>query len=276
MTARDEFDKLAVLRPRLSERAQRLLSMVECAAELPPIINRPYLVKGWLDRGSLAVLYGDANAGKSFLAIDLAHHIHEGRRWAGNRVEAGPVLYIAAEGGALFQNRLAARKAKFHVLRHQIALAGRNHDAGALAQAVNALAAEHGDYRLVIVDTMARAMGGADENTAPDIGALITACGHIQQQTGAAVLLVHHSGHANKERARGHSSLRGAVDTELQVTVEDDGWRTVKATKQRDWPAGAELRFKLAQVQFPEKDRDGDPVTSCIVQHEIREGALNL
>ena len=275
MSARDPFEGLVPLRPPMTDRAKQLLGMVEKADDLAPILDREYLVKGWLDRGALAVLYGDANAGKSFLAIDLAHHIHEGRRWGGARVEAGPVLYVAAEGGSLFQNRLAARRARFHVLRHQIALAGRQSDAGHLAKAVNALATEAGPFRLVIVDTMARVMAGTDENTAADIGALVTACQHIQTATGAAVLLVHHSGKDAARGARGHSALRAAVDTELAVTVEDDGWRSLRATKQRDWPGGKELRFKLAEVQLG-RDGDGDPVTSCVVQHEVREGRLNL
>lgn len=275
MTASDPFANLAPMRPRLTDRAAHILGMVERADTLAPVLDRDYLVKGWLDRGALAVLYGDANAGKSFLAIDLAHHVHEGRRWCGNRVEPGPVLYVAAEGGGLFQNRLAARRARFHVLRHQIALAGRNTDAPALAQAVNALAAQVGPFKLVIIDTLARAMGGGDENTAPDIGALVAACGHVQKATGAAVLLIHHSGKDVARGARGHSALRAAVDTELCLTVEDDGWRILRATKQRDWPGGKELRFKLAEVQLG-KDGDGDPVTSCVVQPEIVGGALNL
>lgn len=275
MNTRDEWAGLAPMRPPLTGRAKVILGMVERAEALAPVLDRDYLVKGWLDRGALAVLYGDANAGKSFLAIDLAHHIHEGRRWGGCRVEPGPVLYIAAEGGTLFQNRLSARRARFHVLRHQIALAGRASDHAPLAQAVNALAVDSGPFRLIVVDTLARAMGGADENTAPDIGALVAACGHLQAQTGAAVLLVHHSGKDVARGARGHSALRAAVDTELCVTVEDDGWRTLRATKQRDWPGGKELRFKLSEVVLG-KDSDGDPVTSCVVQHEIREGSLNI
>jgi hypothetical protein len=274
MTA-DPFNNLAPMRPRLTDRGAAILGMIERADELSPVLDRDYIIKGWLDAGALAVLYGDANAGKSFVGVDIAHHVHEGRRWGGNRVAPGPVLYVAAEGGGLFQNRLAARGARFHVLRHQIALAGRNPDAAPLAQAVNAIAVEAGPFRLIIVDTLARAMGGGDENAAPDIGALVAACGHVQKATGAAVLLIHHSGKDATRGARGHSALRAAVDTELCLTVGDDGWRVLSATKQRDWPGGKELRFKLAEVQLG-KDGDGDPVTSCIVQHENREGALNL
>jgi putative DNA primase/helicase len=34
-------------------------------------------------------------------------------------------------------------------------------------------------------------------------------------ELGAAVLLVHHSGHGDKDRARGSSAIRAAVDVEL-------------------------------------------------------------
>jgi RecA-family ATPase len=272
--ARDASDNLVPLKPRLSTRATRLLGMVEAANDLEPVLERDYLVKGWIDRGTLTVLYGDANAGKSFAAIDLAHCVREGIAWGGYKVSPGPVLYIAAEGGAVFQNRLAARKARFLVMRHQIALTGRNPDAPPLAEAVRHLAEIEGEpFRLVIVDTLARAMGGGDENTAPDIAALVNGCGVIQHQTGAAVLLVHHSGKDAARGARGHSALRAAVDTELCVTVEDDGWRTIKATKQRDWPGGKDMRFKLSEVTLG-RDRDGDAVTSCVVQHEVKGGRL--
>jgi len=75
----DAFDNLRRMPPPpLPERAQRLLGRVEFAHELRPVLNRDYIVKGWLDRGALSVVYGEANAGKSFWAIDLAHHVQQG------------------------------------------------------------------------------------------------------------------------------------------------------------------------------------------------------
>ncbi len=96
------------LRPKLSQTAQRLLDSVRFAGEAQPVLDHDYVVKGWLNRDSVSVVYGEANVGKSFWALDLAHHVQQGRAWAGYRVTAGPVLYIAAEGGTLFTNRLAA------------------------------------------------------------------------------------------------------------------------------------------------------------------------
>ncbi|MFN6976548.1 MAG: AAA family ATPase [Gemmobacter sp.] len=253
-----------------------MLRRIEFAHEVRPIIDRGYVVKGVLDRDAVSVLYGDANAGKSFLALDIAHHVHEGAAWAGCRVRAGGALYIAAEGGAMFANRLAARKARLHVLRGSVRLAGKNPDALPLADAMKRLQDTQGfEYRLIVLDTLARVMGAADENAADGIADLLRQVDVLRHTTAAHVLVVHHSGKDVTRGARGHSSLRAAVDTELRVTVADDGWRTIEATKQRDMAADFSRRFKLRVVELG-RDADGDPVTSCIVEHEPMEAPRML
>jgi RecA-family ATPase len=263
----DPYDNVSPIKRPLSDRADRLLKRIEFASDLMPVIDRDYVVKGWLDRGATGVMYGAANTGKSFLAIDLAHHVFEGRPWAGCRVQQGPVLYCAAEGGAMFANRLAARKARFAVLPGQLTLTGRNADTQALAETVAHLATVHGPFQLIVLDTMARVMGAADENAAPDIAQLVAACDHLRARTGAAVLLIHHSGKDAERGARGHSALRAAIDTEIQLSTGEAGARMARATKQRDLPTGAECEFTLELITLG-MDRDGDPVTSCIVKHK--------
>lgn len=262
----DTFDNLHPLRRKLSARAELIKSRIEFADEIKPVLDRPYLVKGWLDRGAVSVCYGAANTGKSFWAIDLAHHVFMGERWAGHRVAQGNVLYIAAEGGALFANRLAARKARFAVLRGNAVLAGRQSEAGPLAEALESMAGVNGDYHLIVVDTLSRVMGGGDENTAPDVAALMHGIDQLADRTGAHVMLIHHSGKDAGKGARGHSSLRAAVDTEIELTADGER-RIARATKQRDMAGGAEMAFTLKQVELG-RDSDGDPVTTCIVEHE--------
>jgi len=266
MSAPDPLDELRPEYPKRSARGELLLRRVRLADELPPVLDRPYLIKGWLDRGAISVVYGAPNSGKSFWAVDVAHAVHSGENWAGHRVEQGAVLYCAAEGGALFANRLAARKARFAVLPGALALAGRNNDAVALAEAVEALSETHGPFHLIVVDTMARAMAGADENAAADIAGLLHNLAQIVDRTGAHLMLIHHSGKDAARGARGHSSLRAAVDTEIEIAV-DGALRVARTTKQRDMAGGAELPFRLEQVTLG-RDADGDPVTSCIVKHE--------
>jgi len=259
---------------RLPDRAARLVQSVEFAHELRPVLDHEYIVKSWFTRNSVSVVYGDANVGKSFWAIDVGHAVHQGHTWSGCRTSPGPVLYVAAEGGDLFNNRLAAVGARFMVLRSPVTMAGRNSDAQALAQAIGHLAEAHGPFALIIFDTLARVMGGADENAAADIGTLMRGVDLIRGQSGAHVMLIHHSGKDTAKGARGHSSLRAAVDTEVELTKDKDtGQRTARATKQRDLPAGAEDRFDLDVVSLG-VDRDGDPVTSCRIKRQVNERRL--
>jgi len=250
---------------RLSDRANRLLGAIEFAGEIKPVLDRDYLVKGWLDRGAVSVVYGEANVGKSFWAIDLAHHVNRGEWWNGCKVRGGQVLYVAAEGGAMLSNRLAARQARFCVLRQPVQLKRQNGDAGNLAAAAGKVAEMHGPFSLIIFDTLARVMGGADENAAQDIEGLMGQADILRAHTGAHVMFIHHSGKDVARGARGHSSLRAAVDTEIELTKGESGLRMARATKQRDFAAGAEQEFDLEEVVLG-KDQDGDVVSSCIIK----------
>jgi hypothetical protein len=71
------------------------------AFTLGTLITRPprtFLVDGILPETSLGVLYGLPGSGKTFLALDLAFSIANGRPWLGHSVQQGGVVYIAAEG----------------------------------------------------------------------------------------------------------------------------------------------------------------------------------
>lgn len=269
MSAEDWTEgRIVPLPRRMTPAGQKMLERIEPAGDLRPVTDRDYVVKGWLDRDAVSVLYGDANAGKSFLAIDLAHHVSTGQDWGGNRVRQGAVLYIAAEGGQMFANRLVARGARFWVLRGPLTLAGRNPEAPSLAEAVRNIAETGGPFSLIVIDTMARVMGAADENAAADISVLMRSVDHIRDQTGAHVMLVHHTGKDAARGARGHSSLRAAVDTEIEVSKDSEtGRRRARTTKQRDLPGGAEIEFDLDVIKVG-TDSDGDQVTSCIIKHK--------
>lgn len=253
-------------RRALSARAQALLDASDPAGGLSAQLARPYLVKGWLDRGGVSVLYGPSNTGKSFLALDIAHHVAKGEGWGGRRVNRGNVLYVAAEGGATFDNRVAAlEEPRFWVLRAGLSLVGPLADAEALAEMIGRLTETHGAYDLIVLDTLARVMGAADENAAPDIAALVASLDALRAATGAHVMLVHHSGKDLSRGARGHSSLRAAIDTEIVLARDEEaGEVTATVEKQRDGPTGARFAFRLRQVELGE-DQDGDPVTTCRV-----------
>ena len=166
----------------------------------------------------------------------------------------------------MFRNRLTAAKARFMVLAGPLTLAGRNAEAAPLTEVLLHLSEIHGPFGLIVIDTLARVMGGADENAAADIAGLMRSTDLLRDRTGAHVMVIHHSGKDATRGARGHSSLRAAIDTELELTKGEGTERLLKATKQRDMAAGVEHVFELRQVELG-KDQDGDAVTSCIVKH---------
>jgi hypothetical protein len=226
------------------------------------VAARPYLVKGLLDRGAFSVWYGKPKAGKSFVVLDLALHIASGRPWRGHRVTAGRVLYLSVEGGLGITNRLVAAQRKFgdaplpfHVLPVPLDLLGGDGDR--LLDFVKA--ANPGTFDLIVLDTLSRAMPGADESASVAMTALIGVLDRIRAETGAHILAVHHCG-LSRTGARGHSSLPGAYD--LGVEIEAGA---IRVTENREGPGGSSWSFALDVVELG-TDADGDPITSCIVR----------
>lgn len=259
-------------------RAGELKSKMLPLSSIKPVLKSRYLVKGWLDRGTFSVVFGDSNVGKTFFALDIAMHVVATTDWHGNRVSsaeksAGRVVYIAGEGGSGIKNRIEAIRRERPDLMQQIKegeqfvllptvldLCGEG-DAEALASAIEDVI---GSAILVVIDTLARAFGGGDENTAKDMGAFIRNVDYLRSQTLGHVMVVHHSGKDASKGARGSGSLRAATDTEIELT-QSGGVILAETKKQRDMPSGAVFAYTLKSVVLG-LDEDGDEVTSAVVE----------
>ncbi len=234
-------------------------------------------VEGMLTEGGASVVYGPSNCGKSFWVLDLSASIATATPFRGNiEVDRGAVIYVALEGSHGARNRIEALKragrlpagAPLFLCFAPVSLLKRKH-AAKLAASVRLAAEKSGmPCRLVILDTLARAMAGGDENRGQDMGAAVKTMDAIRAATGAHVLLVHHCGKNEALGARGHSSLRAAVDTEIEISrPEGQLVSTVLVTKQRDLSPGEPMPFSLKVVTLG-IGRRGKPITSCVVHHE--------
>lgn len=224
----------------------------------------PPLVQGLLDQGAMSVLYGDSNTGKTFVAMDMGFQIAAGQTWAGCNVERTAVVYVAGEGSRGAVMRLRALHSRhptadadfgFHLLSQSVDLRTPGEDLRLFIDAVRALGQPVG---LIIFDTLSRAMAGGDENSSADMGALVKHCDAIRAATGAHVMFVHHTGKDASKGARGHSLLRAATDTEIEVRP---GQITVE--KQRDMDGNWSRSFHLEPAVLG-IDRSGQPVSSCV------------
>ena len=235
-----------------------------------------YIIKGVLDQGAMSVVYGPSNSGKTFFALDMAFNVAIGAQWRGRRVKPCAVLYLAAEGGRGVSNRLAALKATTGVCDVPLALkrAGLDllHDQADLQHicdlAAHVMSLRQGLPLLIVIDTLSRVMAGGDENSAADMTALIRNIDAIREATKAHICLVHHTGKDTARGARGHSSLRAATDTEIEVQADGET-RAAFVSKQRDNPGGETFPFTLKSVALG-VDQDGDEVNSCVV--EVADG----
>jgi len=231
-------------------------------------------VEGFLGNGQFSIIYGESNCGKTFFATDLAFHIAMGKRWRNRRVDQGGVVYIALEGSFGLENRIAAfmkeypeesRGMPFAFITTQINFLDPIGKLPSLVNTINNVSQQIGGVKLVVVDTLARAISGGDENSGQDMGLLVTHADMIRAATGAHVCFVHHSGKDRLKGARGHSSLRAAVDTEVEVSRFDGAdYSTVKTVKQRDMEMGEEMFFGLKSVSIA-VNRHNEEVKSCVV-----------
>lgn len=241
--------------------------------QIAPSLDATDFVQGLLNEQSSIVVYGESNSGKTFWTTDLALHVAAGKEWNGRRVEQGGVIYCVLEGGFGFRNRVHAwrqhhreeEEIPFIAIPAGLNLLDPEADTPRLIEAINAAAEDFaGPVKLVIIDTLSRALAGGNENAPDDMGALVTNMDAIRAATGAAVLFVHHSGKDAARGARGHSLLRAAIDTEIEVTVSGDETRKAEVVKQRELPKGQAFGFRLEVIELG-RNRHAEPVTSCIV-----------
>lgn len=261
-----EFDDLSGLNPA-PEKKDAVLTTRFPVLDTGAFMQRPatsYFIKGVLPRADLVVMYGASTAGKSFMALDLAAAIDRGVDWREMRTKQARVVYICAEGAGGFRNRIKAYQRQYACkLSLGVIEVAPNfllkEDVLDVARAIKAW----GGADLIVVDTWAQVLPGANENSGEDIGRALGHCKGLNRALGATVMLVHHSGKDETKGARGWSGLKAAADAELEI-MRDGEYRTMTITKLKDGADGRIFPFEL-QVIPVDIDEDGDEVTSCFV-----------
>lgn len=235
-----------------------------------------FLIDGWLTDNERSVIGGPSRSGKSFLAIHAAMCVARGVDFFDMAVKRGGVIYQAGEGARGVKRRLRAYRQHFKVaadediplvfLGSKVDLYSREGDTQPLIDEIKAWSLTMSvPLRLVVIDTLATATAGADENSGKDMGVVLANIARISEETGAHVMLVHHM-NADGKKLRGHTSVFANVDQVITVVCEEPTKiRTATLSKQKDDEDGLKLIFSLLSVKLGFNERTQRDITSCVV-----------
>ena len=201
--------------------------------DMPPV--KPELIEGILRKGHKMMVASSSKAGKTFLLVELAIAIAEGRRWIGFRCKQGRVLYLNMElDEASFDDRMkrvyeAMEISNAHPENIDIVhLRGKIEKLDRLVPQINrTLKAK--EYAAVILDPIYK-LGIGDENAADQVANFCNAIDKIANNSVSVIYVHHHSkgsqgAKASMDRASGSGVFARDSDAlldliELRVPAE--------------------------------------------------------
>jgi AAA domain len=160
-------------------------------------------------------------------------------------------VYLTGEGVSGFRRRLVA-------MRHHLGIEGRSvpffmvenvPDLGSPTTDLPKLIADLDAAclqrpRAIVLDTLARCMGEADENSARDMGRFVNRCTALERHFGCVVVVVHHVGKDPSRGGRGSNALNGAADVTMLVE-KTEAYSRVRIEECKDGREGQEWTFRL-------------------------------
>jgi hypothetical protein len=227
-------------------------------------------IQGILPDSAFYYNFGAPGHFKTFIELDRLLCIASGLNYHGHEVKQGTVFYIAGEGQQGIGRRIAAwhiahgtKEADIPFFVSQTPTQLMNLKAiKEVQRSVDALTKEYGLPAVVHMDTLARNFGEGDENATRDMNAAIS---NIDKAFGADFCrgLTHHTGHGNKDRARGSIALHGAADTAFRVSLTDSGKIVVECKKMKDAPVAPLMVFERREVLLKIGDTED---CSCVLE----------
>ena len=238
-------------------------------------IKKPeWLIDDMIMEDTYVMMFGAPQAFKTFLALDMALSVATGAvldplaPWPTPRV-TGNVLYIAGEGRASIRSRVRAWE-KVHV-------AGLHAEGFFLTDppplitekpedfVAQALEASPEGYKLVVLDTISRAMQGTNENSQEAASSFTGLVDHLKYELGCTVIALHHTGKGEGTDYRGSSVFGGDADTILMAKrVNEKSYVvSVSMVKQKDAPHWEKPRkVKLREVILSSEEKSLVAVTA--------------
>lgn len=256
------------------------------------LMNMPekeWLIDQVVGAGDVGMIYGAPGCGKTFVGINLIVSACIGSSWAGRFDIQRPlnVAYCAGEG-------VSGLPARFRAATEILRLDGSGHvtrlpnftffktmpqlytdddplSVVSIRQFVTEWIARQvlgnaAPLDILFVDTMHTATTAADENSAKDMGKVLSLCRWAANELKCAVVLVHHSNKAGNAE-RGSSALRGAMDfmIEIRRISETSAKGLMHCAKLKDGEAWKDQTFDLHAVE--------DCGSVCVLWDEPNDGS---
>jgi len=228
-----------------------------------------WLIHGLLEVEALSVLFGESGSFKTFLALSWGLSISCGTDWFERKVKQGTVFFIIGEGKNGFAKRVRAWEIEmkeklsdkpFYVSSAPVMMLDKE-SAKIAGDAINKLREKHGTPTLVVIDTLARNFGPGDENSTADMTMFIS---NLDKYIGrdCSRVVIHHTGHGNKNRARGSYALIAAADAEYCMTKKKNNV-VLSCTKMKDDEKFTDIAFTPSIISID--NNSSRPMTSLVL-----------
>lgn len=235
------------------------------SAEFDAFPEVQYAIDGVLPARGLAVLFGASQAGKSAVMLAATRAMTTGTKWFGRETMQRNVWFVALEGQSGLRHRVKAMEEYFDqqlpgaasFVFDEINLM-KDEDVEELKVQLN----RHKNVHVIVIDTLACAIAGGDENSSKDMGKVLRVAKELQQAIDGLVILVHHTGKDASRGMRGHSSLHAAADVAIEVKRHENhrSWHLAKARDAEDGLSGA---FELKKIEL-KPDSEGRSRSSIV------------
>lgn len=217
-----------------------------------------WVVPGYLERGTVAFLYGKPSSMKSFVALDTSLRLTAGADPLGRAADPAPTVYFAGEGQSELARRVLGAASDWGGERGQLLERGFE----LVSRVPNLLDPQEVDDLikqwdavrpgLITIDTFALAVAGANEDSSGEMGPALLRLKQIATELGCAVLVIHHTVKSG-EHERGSSAIRAAADVMLRA---DRPGKELSLRLTMDKSRGAEVAPVV--IQLAPVTLDGD------------------
>lgn len=241
------------------------------------------------------VIAADPKAGKTAISLKLAVHVAAGRDLGSFKVtDQRGVLYYALEGTRAIKLRVEAEKRSqqdegtplpdnlplFVVERPTNFVEKREQNVAKAVAAARYFEEQMGiPLGVIVIDTLTKAMPGADQNSVDDTSALFDFTTQLRSHgVKATVVYIHHTGKDGK--TRGSSNIEAEVDVVLKMRKHEDSTTEMYVHMARSIDDNHRYLFELKSYDLGETIQGirqsapiVTPVEGNIVADEVSEDA---